>query len=266
MILRSIIAAAILAAVTAHAQRPFGYGISQTEQVTRGLVSYWAMRTSGTTVYDEIGANNLTAVNGVLFGSDYGVVADGGRYDRSNDYMYSAMQTNATALNLSSSGFSVSVWWKLDLDLDAIGEQTTANEFIILNARQFSGYYQELWFMKLDSTTAKVQFAAWNPANTTVVVNSLGANTAWNAETWYHSAVVFDGATYTHYLNGVANGSTMDGDYAATSTNFRLFVGSNGVNGWFDGNIDEVRIYNVALTAEEIHQLYRMGATVFANR
>ena len=65
--IRQIIIAAVLVALTTHADMEWQTAISQKEQVTRGLVAYWAMRNSGTTVYDEWASYNGTAVNSPAF-------------------------------------------------------------------------------------------------------------------------------------------------------------------------------------------------------
>ena len=39
-----------------------------------------------------------------------------------------------------------------------------------------------------------------------------------------------------------------------------LLIGNNaGMSRTFDGKLDEVRVYNRALSADEVKQLYRMG-------
>jgi hypothetical protein len=66
----------------------------------------------------------------------------------------------------------------------------------------------------------------------------------------------------TFFVNGATSGAT--GQNAGTpATGTTLTIGnraSDAARGW-DGRIDEVRRYNVILTAAEIKQLYRMGAT-----
>jgi hypothetical protein len=70
--------------------------------------------------------------------------------------------------------------------------------------------------------------------------------------TWTQLAVTFDGAIVRLYVNGVQAGSRSITGSIATSTG-ALRLGGNTVWGeWFDGLIDEVRIYNRALSAAEI--------------
>ena len=71
---------------------------------------------------------------------------------------------------------------------------------------------------------------------------------------WSHLAATFDGAVVRVFVNGVQAGSSpVSGSMVASTGALRL--GGNGVWGeWFAGLIDEVRVYNRALTASEIQQ------------
>ena len=70
--------------------------------------------------------------------------------------------------------------------------------------------------------------------------------------TWTHLAVSYDGATIRLYVNGVEVGSQALTGPIATSTG-ALRIGGNAVWGeYFQGLIDEVRVYNRALSAGEI--------------
>ncbi|MDX6411697.1 MAG: hypothetical protein QOE91_1213, partial [Gaiellaceae bacterium] len=69
---------------------------------------------------------------------------------------------------------------------------------------------------------------------------------------WSHVASTYDGSTLRLYVNGALVSSTaVSGTLAASSGVLR--IGGNGVWGeWFAGLIDEVRVYNRALSAGEI--------------
>jgi chitodextrinase len=70
--------------------------------------------------------------------------------------------------------------------------------------------------------------------------------------TWSHVASTYDGATLRLYVNGTQVGSLATTGSIATSTG-DLWIGGNNVWGeLFTGLIDEVRVYNRALTAAEI--------------
>jgi glucose/arabinose dehydrogenase/PKD repeat protein len=72
------------------------------------------------------------------------------------------------------------------------------------------------------------------------------------ANTWTHLAVTYDGATLRLFVNGVQAGSKAQTGSITASTS-PLKIGGNPVWGeWYAGLIDEVRIYNRALTTGEI--------------
>jgi hypothetical protein len=71
--------------------------------------------------------------------------------------------------------------------------------------------------------------------------------------TWTHLAATFDGTQLKLYVNGTLEQTTV---YAGTvlTSNHPLGIGGNGywLNENFPGRIDEVRIYNRALSQSEI--------------
>jgi fibronectin type 3 domain-containing protein len=70
--------------------------------------------------------------------------------------------------------------------------------------------------------------------------------------TWAHLAASYDGATLRLYVNGTQVASTAVSGAMATTTG-SLRIGGNTVWGeWFKGLIDDVRVYNRALSAAEV--------------
>jgi Concanavalin A-like lectin/glucanases superfamily/Galactose oxidase-like, Early set domain/Bacterial Ig domain/Kelch motif len=81
---------------------------------------------------------------------------------------------------------------------------------------------------------------------------SVNGTSAVALSVWTHLALTFDGATLRMFANGVQV-STKAVAGAAVATNGALRIGGNSVWGeYFKGLIDEVRIYNRALSAAEI--------------
>ena len=69
---------------------------------------------------------------------------------------------------------------------------------------------------------------------------------------WSHLAATYDGQTLTLYVNGTQVASRLGETPIATSSGALTLGGDFLYGQWFDGKIDEVRIYNVALTASQI--------------
>ncbi len=72
------------------------------------------------------------------------------------------------------------------------------------------------------------------------------------ANTWSHLATTYDGSALRLYVNGSLAG-TLPANGSMSTSNGPLRIGGNAIwDEWFDGAIDEVRIYNRALTGAEI--------------
>jgi hypothetical protein len=78
---------------------------------------------------------------------------------------------------------------------------------------------------------------------------------------WSHLASTYDGATLRLYLNGVLVSSQATAGTLSASSGV-LRIGGNGVwPEWFAGLIDEVRVYNRALSAGEIQTDMNSGVS-----
>jgi hypothetical protein len=79
------------------------------------------------------------------------------------------------------------------------------------------------------------------------------------ANTWYFIAGTWDGVTRRAYLNGIQEATETESDaLSAGSGCVCIGAGFNRTSN-FKGQIDDVRIYNRALSADEIKRLYNMG-------
>jgi glucose/arabinose dehydrogenase/PKD repeat protein len=78
------------------------------------------------------------------------------------------------------------------------------------------------------------------------------ATAALPTATWSHLATTYDGANLRLYVNGTQAATLAVNGAMAVSTG-ALKLGGNGIWGeWFAGQIDDVRVYNRALSATEI--------------
>ena len=96
----------------------------------------------------------------------------------------------------------------------------------------------------------------------------LSSSNTINTGVWQHVAVTWDGTkpfTSVHlYINGAEttydDSNGINGATARTDDSARPFrIGNSIVSQYFNGAIDDVRIYNRALSGEEIKRLYNMG-------
>ena len=89
-------------------------------------------------------------------------------------------------------------------------------------------------------------------AGISTVPNPTYGTSALPVNTWSHIALTYDKVTLRLYVNGTQVGSVAASANIATSAN-PLEIGSDSIYGqYFNGRIDEVRIYNRALSTTEI--------------
>jgi hypothetical protein len=68
---------------------------------------------------------------------------------------------------------------------------------------------------------------------------------------WIHFALTWDGTAVRAFVNGVQEASKMSGGMLATARTL-LTVGGNPRGAYFNGNIDEFRVWNIARSAADI--------------
>ncbi|HBU07276.1 MAG TPA: hypothetical protein DEB09_04295, partial [Candidatus Magasanikbacteria bacterium] len=84
------------------------------------------------------------------------------------------------------------------------------------------------------------------------------ASTTLSVNNWYHIVGTYNGNTSSIYINGVLNTSTNSGSFSIGSNTSSLSIGGY-VSNYFNGNLDDVRVYNRALSTQEIEKLYNIG-------
>jgi chitodextrinase len=79
---------------------------------------------------------------------------------------------------------------------------------------------------------------------------------------WWYVTMVHDGVDNIIYVDGVeANRVPAPGKLNSTGRPLAMGSGSNFGEAYFPGALDEVKVYNKALTSEEITKLYETGTT-----
>ncbi|MHC4176382.1 MAG: LamG-like jellyroll fold domain-containing protein [Planctomycetota bacterium] len=84
---------------------------------------------------------------------------------------------------------------------------------------------------------------------------------------WHHCAATFDGDRMRVYLDGKEVNSLHRPGKISIDPNVPGFIGSSGGTGeHFQGTLDDLRIYEEALTSEQIASLYSSGLRAIENR
>ncbi|KQC08326.1 MAG: hypothetical protein APR54_04765 [Candidatus Cloacimonas sp. SDB] len=106
--------------------------------------------------------------------------------------------------------------------------------------------------LKTTTTDGKVSFRTWNGSS------GIGAESSSSlpADSWTHVAGVYNGSDWMIYINGILENTLTAGGPASTTNNLNIgAVDANGTPGQFwEGQLDEVRVWNVARTETEIRQ------------
>jgi len=116
-----------------------------------------------------------------------------------------------------------------------------------------SGDVGQFW-LQHSTSNSNFEFAVQNTAGTRTYI---GGTTDPSVGTWYHVAGVYDGSYIYLYVNGVLEGKTAQtGNINNFQGNFKLEFGKWANSGdsyrRFNGDIDEVTIWNTALTQTQI--------------
>ena len=84
-----------------------------------------------------------------------------------------------------------------------------------------------------------------------------------NYNKWFHIVGIWDGAYAKLYINGKLESQSTAGSGTISAATTDLTIGRGyGPGRYFSGQIDDVRIYNYALTSEQVKQVYNNGSVV----
>jgi prepilin-type N-terminal cleavage/methylation domain-containing protein len=77
---------------------------------------------------------------------------------------------------------------------------------------------------------------------------------------WYHIAVTYDGADVNYYVNGSNVGTTNIGSKTINNSSYDAYIGRYAGSSYlFSGNMDDIRIFSVAISSSQIKEQYYAG-------
>ncbi len=213
------------------------------------LIAWWKLdETSGLTAADSSGNDNHGTLRNMA-GDEWTSGAMGGalNFDGNNDYV--AIQ------NLYYDGsdypeISVTAW---------IRTSDGTNQIIVSYDRN------EYWRLEINGNGGGTGQVGWDVRTSSGQVD-YGSTTRVDDGAWHHVAGVFDNGTLTIYIDGNPESPDSGGSTFGRGVNTRYgflgvgseattFDGNKGPTSYFDGDMDDVRIYNRALSVQEISQL-----------
>ena len=227
---------------------------------TNGLVSYWPFNGDAN---DESGNGNHLITNGApSFTSNASSnINSAALFPNGNDY-YTTPTSSWSLINNFSNG-TVSFWVNINSAYVSNHYFGIGNSFIV---KQKHGCCADLFFGMLDGTT-KLRFGVHNsfPNSTDLI-----GNTSLIPNNWYHVVGTWDGVTVKLYVNGVIDNTLTSNVGMSNMTNPSFFsigscaYGGNGSTNFPSGTygaLDDIGIWNRALTQQEITDLYNSCAS-----
>jgi uncharacterized protein (TIGR02145 family) len=207
-----------------------------------GLVAHYLFNGNAN---DESGNGNHGTVNGALLVNDrFGNFNSAYVFDGNDD---SIEILDDPSLDITNS-ISLSVWFNFNSDPYGLTEERA---YLIDKMWAWRIWYSPNGHGYSEEDQFLFDIWDWDGVGTQSII--------WNTNEWYNLICTYDGNIAKVYVNGVLNNQeNVIKTLHTSSTN--LFIGegiSDGyVHDFHNGSLDDIRIYNRALTEEEIVSLY----------
>jgi hypothetical protein len=221
------------------------------------LVGYWKLDDNNalTSVIDYSGKGNTgtaysgTATSTSVLSTSTAMVGRAMTFDGVDDYI---RMTDSASLNIGTTDFTISMWLKLN--------SLTAQQAVISKQLLNTNNGDDGWIFFMYSDGGGNGICAWYDQARGAYAN-LGFTALPN--TWYHTVIV---KNYSKVLIYVYKNGVLVNTFSSPATNINVAQPLKiGINNWaahgFNGLIDEVKIFNRALSATEIQQDYVRGAS-----
>jgi hypothetical protein len=214
------------------------------------LISYWAMRTNtATTVFDEYGTFTATATNTTFASGTNGVRDAGATFTGTSSYL-----TCGNVTKIGTNDYTISAWVK------------TANTTAAFKAIAGRGYLALLSGVGIYMEQSHTPAFAIRTASVLIVASGPAAI---NTGSWVHLVGTVERGN-TNGLKLYVNGNCVATNNPTALSGIDLDPGVNvpfsiaarfeptgsGYTFFFPGSIDEVAVWNRALSSNEVFNLY----------
>jgi chitodextrinase len=214
--------------------------VSSTPASSPGLIAHYRFdEGAGTSAGDAAGAYPGTLVNGATWvaGRDAGGVA----LDGTDDYIA------LPDINTAGTGLTISAWVR------SSNFSPLVDQRFVSRATGISEQAHDWMLGQISNGANRLRFRLKTNGTTTTLIASTGDLPL---NTWYHATATYDGTRMRLYLNGVEVGFVAKTGSVAATANAPLNLGRNpDGSSYMHGALDDVRIYNRALTSAEIAAL-----------
>jgi hypothetical protein len=191
------------------------------------------------TINDQVGDINGANIGATLTEDRFGNANMAMYFDGSATIDYG--DSSETNLN-NITGISISCWTKSD-NLSSTGLTSIVSRWTGSSSTEQYGLFAQ---------SNDHLFAIGSVASGGISLNG-------NIDTsWTHVVVTYSGTSVVYYINGAtASGGFTSGPFPGSSGSAKLFVGSqNGNSRFFTGAIDDIKIYDEAISAATVLALY----------
>lgn len=232
------------------------------------LIARWKFDDgTGSTAIDSAGEHDGTLWNGPVWTT--GKILGGLQFDGSNHVEVPADPALDVSCNATITG-----WFKLDTPFDA----TSPASRIILSKYLTDDHNLLIALVgteygRIEVDRGALLFKAENGADTFHIRYVWTNRTSWNAGEWYHFVATLDSSDHSQNslaVNGVDDTSTYSevptSERIDMSFNVNIQIGGRDADEgqltedrFFEGIIDDIRIYGIKLSALEIADLYATG-------
>lgn len=210
----------------------------------RELIAHWKLdETSGTVVGDATGHGHTGEVQGSTFdaGSQAGKFGQALDFDGVDDTLF------FEGFALPRPFFTTSFWFNPDSDLSGSDGR---DDFFYWD----SGGHLHITFNKHGGG----EIGLFITLDGVEYENMYTTTESWAASVWHNIAFTFDTSDFKVYVNGNLENTINHPGIPADTTD--PYIGSNkGDNNFFDGQIDDVRFYNYAMSSDGVMGLFRGG-------
>jgi hypothetical protein len=204
-----------------------------------GIVGYWGMNEGvQDRVYEPVSGNTGILINSPIWQSSGCIFGKCLSFNGSNQYL-----SASDNINYSNNAFTVSAWIKPN-------NITTCRQTIVSSKEA-----QGAGFVLAQPEGACNKIRLW--ANINGVWQYVDTASTITTGQWYHVAGTFNGSALTIYLNSIPTTASFSGTLSNASGPTTIGARNSNDQHFFNGLIDEVRIYNRALDSTEIQQLYQ---------
>ncbi len=205
------------------------------------VVDWISIENPSDTTKDYSGNENSATVYGATIKD--GVLGQAYEFDGNTNYIDCG---NDSIFNLENTG-TIATWLKIPSIWTG---QMYPN---IISKGASAGWDTEGWSLYAFSSNS-IGIGMRNNASTPKTFSRSFTNII--KDKWMHVVGVWDGISVKVYQNGIQKTTTPQTIIPATNNYYLLIGKSHSCDHHFGGVIDEVRVYNKALTSEEIQEIY----------